>query len=136
MTQRCGRREDLKLSPPLSNHDPRSPARSLGCLISRIFHHLEHSWPPRRAQGLTSRRVYCFSANRRALRPAWTEAASHSSLAGERAQQGMKKPWPLSGKTKKKKNGHGEDRCFGAHTRRQNDRLGEWATGFGPWHLG
>ena len=37
MTQRCGRREDLKLSPPLSNHDPRSPARSLGCLISRIF---------------------------------------------------------------------------------------------------
>ena len=98
VTQRCGRREDLKLSPPLSNHDPRSPARSLGCLISRIFHHLEHSWPPRRAQGLTSRRVYCFSANRRALRPAWAEAASHSSLAGERAQQGMKKPWPLSGR--------------------------------------
>ena len=102
VTQRCGRRRDSVLPPPLSNHDPRSPARSLDCLISRIFRHLEHSWPPRRAQGLTSRRVYCFSANRRALRPAWTEAASHSSLAGERAQQGMKKPWPLSGKTTNK----------------------------------
>ena len=29
------------MSPPLSNRDPRSPARSLCCLISRIFHHLE-----------------------------------------------------------------------------------------------
>jgi len=40
-----------RASSPLSNHDPRSPARSLGCLISRIFHHLEHSWPPRSSQG-------------------------------------------------------------------------------------
>ena len=33
-------------------------------------------------------------------------------------------------------NGHGEHRSFGAHTMRQGGRLGEWATGFGPWHLG
>ena len=37
---------------------------------------------------------------------------------------------------KKNFNGHGEDRSFGAPTRRHGGRLGEWATGFGPWHLG
>jgi len=51
VTQRCGRRRDSVLPPPLSSRDPRSPARSLDCLISRIFHHLELGWPPRRAQG-------------------------------------------------------------------------------------
>ena len=79
-------------SPPLSSRDPRSPARSLGCLISRIFHHLELGWPPRGAQGRPAGGCIAFQQSRRALRPALTEAASHSSLAGERAQQGMKKP--------------------------------------------
>ena len=41
-----------------------------------------------------------------------------------------------SSSSKKNFNGHGEARCFGAHTMRQGGRLGEWATGFGPWHLG
>ena len=100
VTQRCGRRRDSVLPPPLSSRYPRSPARSLGSLISRIFHHLKHSWPPRRAQGMTSRRVYCFSANRRALRPAGTEAASpppRGTLVREGAARDEKTKGPCLG---------------------------------------
>ena len=50
VTQRCGRRRDSVLPPPLSSRDPRRPARSLGCLIAHIFRHLELGRPPRRAQ--------------------------------------------------------------------------------------
>ena len=82
-------------SPPLSSRDPRSPARSLDGLISRIFHHLELGWPPRGARGRPAGGRIAFQQSRRALRPALTEAASHSSLGEpwqERAQQGIKKP--------------------------------------------
>ena len=54
----------LYSSPPL--HQLSSESRhcgvSLDCLISRIIHHLERSWPPWGDPGPTSRRAYCFSA--------------------------------------------------------------------------
>ena len=80
----------LYSSPPL--HQLSSESRhcgvSLDCLISRIIHHLERSWPPWGTQGRPAGGRIAFQQNRRALRPAGTEAASPDQPGEPKAREG------------------------------------------------
>ena len=80
----------IVLIPPL--HQLSSESRhcgvSLDCLISRIIHHLERSWPPWGTQGRPAGGRIAFQQNRLALRPAGTEAASPDQPGEPKAREG------------------------------------------------
>ena len=84
-------------SPPLHrlSSESRHCSVSLGCLVSRIIHHLEHSWPPWVTKVDLPAGVLPFSkidglSDLQALR--LPPSTSLGDPRQERAQQEMKKP--------------------------------------------